>query len=77
MTFSELDVLDKNETPFSNTFRATSESVLTDYMSVEALVHKPKRALALTSLKLVRLIFALLRNNQLYTSNEVVEKATI
>lgn len=45
--------------------------------SDEALVHKHKRALALTSRKLVRLIFALLRNNQLYTSNEVVEKATI
>lgn len=43
----------------------------------EALVHKHKRALALTGRKLVRLIFALLRNNQLYTSNEVVEKATI
>ncbi len=42
----------------------------------EALVHKHKRALALTGRKLVRLIFALLRNNQLYTSNEVVEKAT-
>jgi len=35
----------------------------------EALLHKHKRALALTSRKLVRLIFALLRNNQLYTSN--------
>lgn len=43
----------------------------------EALVHKHKRALALTGRKLVRLIFALLRNNQLYTSKEVVEKATI
>ncbi|OCA98105.1 IS110 family transposase [Clostridium beijerinckii] len=43
----------------------------------EALVHKHKRALALTGRKLVRLIFALLHNNQLYTSNEVVEKATI
>lgn len=43
----------------------------------EALVHKHKRALALTGRKLVRLIFALLRNNQLYTSNKVVEKATI
>ena len=43
----------------------------------EALVHKHKRALALTGRKLVRLIFALLRNNQLYTFNKVVEKATI
>ena len=43
----------------------------------EVLIHKHKRALALTGRKLVRLIFALLRNNQLYTSNEVVEKATI
>lgn len=43
----------------------------------EALVHKHKRALALTGRKLVRLIFALLRNNQLYTYKEVVEKATI
>ena len=43
----------------------------------EALVHKHKRALALTGRKLIRLIFALLHNNQLYTSNEVVEKATI
>lgn len=42
----------------------------------EALVHKHKRALALTGRKLVRLIFSLLRNNQLYTSNEVVEKVT-
>ncbi|MFC3923299.1 transposase [Clostridium punense] len=42
----------------------------------EALVHKHKRALTLTGRKLVRLIFSLLRNNQLYTSNEVVEKAT-
>jgi hypothetical protein len=45
--------------------------------SDEALVHKHKRALALTGRKLIRLIFALLHNNQLYTSNEVVEKATI
>ncbi|WP_031270948.1 MULTISPECIES: IS110 family RNA-guided transposase [Clostridium] len=43
----------------------------------EALKHKHKRALALTGRKLVRLVFALLRNNQLYTSNEVVEKAKI
>jgi len=43
----------------------------------EALIHKHKRALALTGRKLVRLIFALLRNNQLYTYNEVVEKSTI
>jgi transposase len=43
----------------------------------EALVHKHKRELALTGHKLIRLIFALIRNNQLYTSNEVVEKATI
>lgn len=42
----------------------------------EALVHKHKRALALTKRRLVRLIFALLLNNQPYTSNEVVEKAT-
>lgn len=35
----------------------------------EALIHKHKRALALTGRKLVRLIYALLRNNQLYTSN--------
>lgn len=45
--------------------------------SDETLVHKHKRALALTSRKLVRLITALLRNNQLYTSNNVVVKATI
>jgi transposase len=43
----------------------------------EALVHKHKRALALTGRKLVRLIFALLRNNQLYTSNNLVDKVTI
>lgn len=43
----------------------------------EALVHKHKRALALTGRKLVRLIFALLHNNQLYTSKEVVGKAII
>ena len=43
----------------------------------EALIHKHKRALALTGRKLVRLIFSLLRNNQLYTSNEVVNKVTI
>lgn len=43
----------------------------------EALIHKHKRALALTGRKLVRLIFSLLRNNQLYTSNEVVDKVTI
>ncbi|HHX63252.1 MAG TPA: IS110 family transposase [Epulopiscium sp.] len=36
----------------------------------EALLHKHKRALALTARKLVRLIFALLRNNQLYTSRD-------
>lgn len=41
----------------------------------EALIHKHKRALALTSRKLVRLIFALLRNNQLYTANSVADKA--
>ena len=40
----------------------------------EALLHKHKRALALTARKLVRLIFALLRNNQLYTSNNGVDK---
>ena len=40
----------------------------------EALLHKHKRALALTSRKLVRLIFALLRNNQLYTSNAEADK---
>jgi len=40
----------------------------------EALLHKHKRALALTSRKLVRLIFALLRNNQLYTSNTEADK---
>ncbi|EHJ02141.1 LOW QUALITY PROTEIN: hypothetical protein CDLVIII_5671 [Clostridium sp. DL-VIII] len=43
----------------------------------EALIHKHKRALALTGRKLVRLIFALLHNNQLYTSKEVVGKAII
>ncbi len=42
----------------------------------EALIHKHKRALALTGRKLIRLIFALLRNNQLYASNEVVVKVT-
>ena len=41
----------------------------------EALIHKHKRALALTSRKLVRLIFALLRNNQLFTSNIEADKA--
>lgn len=41
----------------------------------EALIHKHKRALALTSRKLVRLIFALLRNNQLFTSNMEADKA--
>lgn len=40
----------------------------------EALIHKHKRALALTSRKLVRLIFALLRNNQLYTLNTEADK---
>ncbi|ETJ34834.1 hypothetical protein Q604_UNBC10751G0001, partial [human gut metagenome] len=35
LKFSELAVLDKNETPFSNIFGATSEAVLTDYMSAE------------------------------------------
>ena len=40
----------------------------------EALIHKHKRALALTGRKFVRLIFALLRNNQLYTANNVAEK---
>lgn len=40
----------------------------------EALLHKHKRALALTSRKLVRLIFALLRNNQLYTSTDEADK---
>jgi transposase len=42
--------------------------------SNEALIHKHKRALALTARKLVRLIFALLRNNKLYTSNNEVNK---
>lgn len=40
----------------------------------EALIHKHKRALALTGRKFVRLIFALLRNNQLYTTNSIAEK---
>lgn len=40
----------------------------------EALIHKHKRALALTGRKLVRLVFALLRNNQFYTLNDVVEE---
>lgn len=40
----------------------------------EALIHKHKRALALTGRKFVRLIFALLRNNQLYTLNNVAEE---
>lgn len=35
LKFSELAVLDKNETPFSNIFGATSEAILTDYMSTE------------------------------------------
>lgn len=43
----------------------------------EALIHQHKRALALTGRKLVRLIFALLHNNQLYTSNEVVDKVKL
>lgn len=41
----------------------------------EAIRFKHKRALALTSRKLVRLIFALLRNNQLYISSKGVDKA--
>ncbi|MDD4048621.1 MAG: transposase [Clostridia bacterium] len=43
----------------------------------EALLHKHKRTLTLTSRKLVRLIFALLRNNQLYTSNNEANKVKI
>lgn len=43
----------------------------------EALLHKHKRALALTSRKFVRLIFALLRNNQLYTTKIVADKEEI
>ena len=37
----------------------------------EALTHKHKRALALTSRKFVKLIFSLLRNNQLYSTKRV------
>jgi transposase len=40
----------------------------------ETLIHKHKRALALTGRKFVRLIFALLRNNQLYTMNDTAEE---
>lgn len=40
----------------------------------EVLIHKHKRALALTGRKFVRLIFALLRNNQLYTPNNVSDE---
>ncbi|MCH4198832.1 MAG: IS110 family transposase, partial [Clostridium tyrobutyricum] len=41
----------------------------------EALIHKHKRALALTGRKLIRLIFALLSKNQLYTMNDDADKA--
>mgnify|MGYP003365636839 FL=1 len=43
----------------------------------EALIHKHKRALALTGRKLIRLIFALLHNNQLYTMNNDADKVII
>jgi transposase len=43
----------------------------------EALIHKHKRALALTGRKLIRLIFVLLRNNQLYTMNNDADKGII
>jgi hypothetical protein len=41
----------------------------------EAIRFKHKRALALTSRKLVRLIFALLRDNRLYTNEKERMKA--
>ena len=41
----------------------------------EALIHKHKRALALTGRKLIRLIFALLSKSQLYTMNNNADKA--
>ncbi len=39
----------------------------------EVTIHQHKRALALTSRKLVRLIFGLLTKNQIYSSNKVGE----
>lgn len=43
----------------------------------EALKHQHKRALALTARKFVRLVFALLRNHQLYTSNKGADESKI
>ena len=40
----------------------------------EVTTHQHKRALALTSRKLVRLIFGLLTKNQIYSSDKVGEK---
>ena len=39
----------------------------------EVKTHQHKRALALTARKFIRLIFGLLANNQLYSSNRVVQ----
>jgi transposase len=43
----------------------------------EALKHQHKRALALTARKLVRLVYALLRNNQLYSSSKGADASKI
>lgn len=62
----------------SNSVKNNNQEYLDFYSKKynEALLHKHKRALALTARKLVRLIFALLRNNQLYTSNNGVDKVS-
>jgi transposase len=41
LKFSEFSLLDKEEQPFSNSFGATAEAVLTDFLSVEEIVDMP------------------------------------
>lgn len=41
LKFSEFSLLDKDEQPFSNSFGATAEAVLTDFLSVEEIVNMP------------------------------------
>lgn len=41
LKFSEFSLLDKEEQPFSNSFGATAEAVLTDFLSIEEIVDMP------------------------------------
>ena len=41
LKFSEFSLLDKDEQPFSNSFGATAEAVLTDFLSIEEIVDMP------------------------------------